>query len=123
MSLHHDARAKPRYPVSIMKTHYAIALAALLLTGCTAARSMSAINMAAVTVEEAEAVQAQTHAVYQYTRATEHLRMARLESNVAEYAASEEHAKQATDWAQQAFKAAKKQAAILSRQTLTEPTL
>jgi hypothetical protein len=104
-----------------MKTLYSIALSVFILTGCTAARSMSAINAAATTVETAQEVQAQTHAVYQYTRATEHLRLARLESNIAEYAAADAHAKEAQTWAEKAISVAKKHATMASQQTLNEP--
>ena len=104
-----------------MKTLYTIAISIFLLTGCTAARSMSAINAAASTLENAQSVQAQTHAVYEYTRATEHLRLARLESNIAEYAAADAHAKEAKTWAEKAISTAKRHATKVSQQTLSEP--
>ena len=81
----------------------AAVLASLCFTGCGPVWSTSVIVQAQAELDGAKAAEADKHAVYEYTAATEYLHKAREEQGYADFGPAIELAQKAQDFAQRSI--------------------
>lgn len=106
-----------------MNHYFSVFVLVASLVGCTAARSHSAFQNATAAIAIAQELDAQTLAVYEYTRAIEHFSVAKKEANIGQYASAKDHASQAHSWALEAQSMAKTTAKINAAVQPTDSSL